>query len=369
MKKIVYLLCSAIFLLFACEVENIDTETEQFNTFDVLNASFENATVLRSCTVADADRCPFGDRQPASSMWWPENPNDFFVTSAYFSVAGQQLTFTEFEDGTANIRGTVAQGTCVVAVDIWLSDRSSYTEWSAAGGSFKEEGCAGLQANAEEMTFYSIDTERSSITATGGDCIAEGTFGIEQRPDPNDPNTENFGVNVGPGGAGLDSDLDAEGLSTWAWITDPNTGERLWVLDFNFTFECEMEEPECETAFARGDNGDTCFLDNGFNRWGWSIGPLEEGDYTYEIYAAAGQCDIEKGSLVGTVDVSYQDGDVEVTYNIDDAYTVEETHTYAGNEMFPVTKKGKPTVAPGQYTIAENLDGTIFVIAHAVVCQ
>ncbi|WP_420322325.1 hypothetical protein [Flagellimonas sp.] len=131
---------------------------------------------------------------------------------------------------------------------------------------------------------------------------------------------------------------------------------------------CEPE-PSCETAFARGDNGNTCFLDEGFSRWGWTIGPLSEGaEESYEIYAAAGQCDINKGELVGTVDVSYVGGDVTVTYNIDDDYTVDETHTYAGNGMFPTDKKGKATVAPGQYSIQENLSGDIYVIAHAVVC-
>ncbi|MFC4220481.1 hypothetical protein [Flagellimonas marina] len=133
--------------------------------------------------------------------------------------------------------------------------------------------------------------------------------------------------------------------------------------------ECE-EEPEggCETAFARGTDGNTCFIGNGFNRWGWSIGPLSDGaEESYDIYAGAGQCDISKGELIGTVDVSYVGGEVTVTYNIDDSYNVTETHTYAGNSMFP-TKNGKPTVAPGQYTISDDLGDEIYVIAHAVVC-
>ncbi|WP_222983957.1 hypothetical protein [Flagellimonas meishanensis] len=134
--------------------------------------------------------------------------------------------------------------------------------------------------------------------------------------------------------------------------------------------ECE-EEPKggCETAFARGNDGNTCFIGNGFSRWGWTIGPLTDGtEETYNIYAGAGQCDISKGALVGTVAVSYEDGEVSVVYNIDDDYVVAETHTYAGNGMFPTDKNGKLTVAPGQYTIGEDLEGEIYVIAHAVVC-
>ncbi|MGX1930484.1 hypothetical protein [Flagellimonas sp. 2504JD4-2] len=132
--------------------------------------------------------------------------------------------------------------------------------------------------------------------------------------------------------------------------------------------ECEPSGEGCETAFARGNDGNTCFLDEGFSRWGWTIGPLSEGtSATYEIYSGAGQCDISKGELVGTVDVSYAVGDVEVTYNFFDGVVVSETHTYAGNDMFP-TKNGDPTVAPGQYSIEDNLSGDIYVIAHAVVC-
>lgn len=161
----------------------------------------------------------------------------------------------------------------------------------------------------------------------------------------------------------------------------PGAGESLGIVllprnrrqpvIINIPLECE-EKPElsgCETAFARTNDGSNCFIGNGFNRWGWSIGPLAEGtEETYEIYAGAGQCDISKGTLVGTVDISYVDGNVSVTYNIDDSIVVSETHTYAGNDMFPTQKNGKPTVAPGQFTIQEDLSGEIFVIAHAVVC-
>ncbi|MBO6589808.1 MAG: hypothetical protein JJ885_06985 [Muricauda sp.] len=134
--------------------------------------------------------------------------------------------------------------------------------------------------------------------------------------------------------------------------------------------ECEQEPSlSCETAFARGSVGNTCFIGEGFNRWGWTIGPLADGtEESYEVYAAAGQCDVDKGILVGTVDVSYTDGDVSVIYNINDGYVATETHTYAGNDMFPTAKNGKETVAPGQYYIEEDLSGEIYVIAHAVVC-
>ena len=161
----------------------------------------------------------------------------------------------------------------------------------------------------------------------------------------------------------------------------PGEGELLAVLliptnnkqpvFISIPLECESEpKGGCETAFARGNDGNTCFRDEGFSRWGWTIGPLSDGaDESYDIYAGAGQCDISKGELVGTVEIQYENGDVTVTYNIDSNYEVTETHTYAGNEMFPTNKKGRYTVAPGQYEIKENLEGDIYVIAHAVVCS
>jgi hypothetical protein len=151
-----------------------------------------------------------------------------------------------------------------------------------------------------------------------------------------------------------------------AVVLVPQTGEQVVIIPY--PLECEPEGG-CETAFARDTGGANCFLDNGFSRWGWSLEISGFSVTTYDIYAGAGQCDISKGALVGTVTVDYSSNGVEVTYDIDSSYTVSETHTYAGTAMFP-TKNGDDTVAPGQYTIEDGLTtgDPIYVIAHAVVC-
>ena len=371
MKKLALIITAVLFVLVGCESDPVE-ETIETQQNDIGNFSSVRGEYFKECLVLNVDRCPYGETQPPSNFWWPEFETDYFNPDTYFASTDEHfLVFTENEDGTATIVGSVIRGDCVVEINVKLKDRMSWAEWWAEGGGHKKEGCAGIASSSEDMSFYVIDSENSTLTASGGDCIAEGTFGLTQRPDPNDQNTPNYGAHVGAGGGNFDSETGAPGLSTWGWITDIQTGERLWVMDFNFKFDCEVEEPSCETAFARGDDGATCFIDleeYNFNRWGWTIGPLSEGEYTYDIYAAAGQCDINKGTLVGTVDVSYSDGNVEVTYNIDDAYEVEETHTYAGNDPVPTGNNGRPTVAPGQYTIGENLEGEIYVIAHAVVC-
>lgn len=148
----------------------------------------------------------------------------------------------------------------------------------------------------------------------------------------------------------------------------------------------------CETAFARKTSASHayCFttldLDsNGapdFNRWGWSNGPLIEGTSTwYNLYAAAGQCDPDKGIIVGRMDVHYREGAVNIVMSVKPGYTLDETHLYVGNEIVPKLDNGKYTVAPGQYPYAHDLNGTkadyytienvsgrIYVIMHAVVC-
>lgn len=119
-----------------------------------------------------------------------------------------------------------------------------------------------------------------------------------------------------------------------------------------------------ETAYAKGASA-ICFIPT-FSNWGWT-NPISMGEYTWDLWAGAGQCDTSKGTLVGTVTVVYgTNGYVTVTYNVSSPYIVKETHVYAGYTKFP--KIGtKYTVAPGAYTNNGPFSGPIYVIAHAVV--
>ncbi|MCK3686181.1 T9SS type A sorting domain-containing protein, partial [Maribellus sp. YY47] len=149
----------------------------------------------------------------------------------------------------------------------------------------------------------------------------------------------------------------------------------------------------CETAFAKIDGeGANCFLDNGFNRWGWS-NYIETGgqdtSVTLALWAGAAHCETEKGAYVGTVEVTYDavGKTVTVEYLIAEGYAMSEAHTYVGCGMFPLQKKGKtyvPTVAPGQFTanagslehsnniivtFSNVVEENFYVIAHAVTCE
>lgn len=142
----------------------------------------------------------------------------------------------------------------------------------------------------------------------------------------------------------------------------------------------------CETAIAKldGDYGSDarCFIEDGFNRWGWTNLIREEGTYTLPLYAGAAQCNTNKGALVGNVIVDYSGGMVSVEYQIFEGFVMSEAHIYIGCEPYPTMKNGKQTVAPGQFTFnggmlehvnglrAEfnSVSGSFYIIAHAVTC-
>ncbi|MUP46582.1 T9SS type A sorting domain-containing protein, partial [Gramella sp. BOM4] len=154
-------------------------------------------------------------------------------------------------------------------------------------------------------------------------------------------------------------------------------------------------EPQCitcETAFAKDASNSNCFdqypdLIPNDNRWGWTNYYESAGNYTLDLYAGAGQCDITKGALVGEVQISDNgDGTIDVRFLADPGYIMSSVHLYVGCEPLPYKKKGKNyeyTVAPGQYPQNPNGDigyvtdytienvevnGSFYVIAHVDIC-
>ncbi len=154
-------------------------------------------------------------------------------------------------------------------------------------------------------------------------------------------------------------------------------------------WDIDLDDPDYgdgegnETAYAKGDPSD-CFLEYGFHRWGWTNVMNNTPGATYElpIWAAAGQCDTDKGTHVGTLVVVVGTGNTAtVTYNMFNGFTLKETQLYVGGTLFPLSNGGW-TVASGQFPYKnENLDGassdthnvdlpsdgTFNLIAHSVV--
>ena len=137
-----------------------------------------------------------------------------------------------------------------------------------------------------------------------------------------------------------------------------------------------------ETAYAKApDPLSECFINLGFNNWGWVSGPIEEGyGDVWDIWAGAGQCDTEKGQLMGLLYVSYAAGAVTLTFEAAAECCITEQQVYIGSEPLPEGPQG-PTVAPGQYPYKEDFgecvkesgltvqaEGPVYVIFHAVSC-
>ncbi|WP_321373807.1 T9SS type A sorting domain-containing protein [uncultured Draconibacterium sp.] len=150
---------------------------------------------------------------------------------------------------------------------------------------------------------------------------------------------------------------------------------------------------KCETVFGRMVDGDENVLidfcsDGIFKRWGWTNN-ITEKNITYELdlYAGAAHCDITGREPVGTVEVKWSNDSVYVDYIMLPGNYLEEVHVYVGYDKYPVMSKGKKpkqTVAPGQYTVVVEGEGSytsahvvitnvveddFWIIAHGVACE
>jgi hypothetical protein len=162
------------------------------------------------------------------------------------------------------------------------------------------------------------------------------------------------------------------------------------IDNISLTCDQEIEIGGCETMFAKGnDDIATCFIGNGFNRWGWTNGPISTGEHTFDIYAGAAHCITENREPAGTVTLNYDaaSGNAVVTYMLNNGYVLTETHLYLGDGPYPLKRRGRngwvPTVAPGQYPykhgnldnvsvdtyVVSGLSGDIYMIAHGVICE
>jgi hypothetical protein len=141
----------------------------------------------------------------------------------------------------------------------------------------------------------------------------------------------------------------------------------------------------CEKGYAYGETYATCFLNIPgvqSNNWGWSNGLIGAGNYTWPIYAGAGQCNIGNGTYVGDLIVNYNPPNITVTYFMLDGYVINATHLYVGSQILPM-KNNKYTTAPGQYPYKHKypdgmqsdtftltgFNGDIYVVGHTVVCD
>ena len=196
--------------------------------------------------------------------------------------------------------------------------------------------------------------------------------------------------------------------SSWALPTlfESATCYKIWEYAFTAADACGNESDtsvyvlerfdlvgdKCETVFGRLPNDEDlisfCELEM-FNRWGWTNNiTVPDSTYVMNLYAGAAHCDTTGRTPVGTVEVRwYSDGDsVTVDYAMIPGQYLSEIHVYVGYDQYPTLSKGKkpkPTVAPGQYTVVVEGDGSytgahvvvtnvqeaFWIIAHGVACE
>jgi hypothetical protein len=140
----------------------------------------------------------------------------------------------------------------------------------------------------------------------------------------------------------------------------------------------------CETAYATLENENSrCFIEDGFSQWGWTNYIDADGQYVMNLYAGAAKCYYTEENYVGQAIVDYSGGILTVHYTIIKGFSLDKAHVNVGCDKYPLTKQGKQTVAPGQYTFkAENLDmlselyvkftgvsGPVWIIIHGETCD
>jgi len=171
---------------------------------------------------------------------------------------------------------------------------------------------------------------------------------------------------------------------------DVENGETTEVTIQNiFLFQDETIWAYSAEAYADGFRGETVsgivYRNNGIsgnnsNAWGWTNFIDSEGTHEYLLFAAAGQNDTERGTLVGTltVEVSEEGGThyAKVEYNVDAPFSISEYHLWVGETPLPMVRRGRnnvPTAAPGQFPytngaiVEVDLEAGFYVAAHGVV--
>ncbi|MBJ6369406.1 T9SS type A sorting domain-containing protein [Snuella sedimenti] len=225
-----------------------------------------------------------------------------------------------------------------------------------------------------------IDETAPVITCPEPMTICNDSFPAELTANWTDNCLDGGTLTVGPINIRYRDDMCAELADYVFTISDGCGNETTEICTITREFD---KYDNCETAFAMDMETASCFIPD-FKRWGWTNSYNEGDSSELPLYAGAAHCDYEnKGTLVGSVTVDYSvEGEITVTYNINEGYGMKEAHVYVGCDMYP-EKKGTPTVAPGQYTFNsgsldnsngisvtfDNVYGPVYVIAHAVTCE
>ena len=345
-----------------------------------------------------------------------------FITTLFTVTSCEQSTSTTFEESFQDVKQvTPIAGAQDTKMDLQLGDQNdSFFTVTLNDGSTKEGWCIEWNENAS----FGVNEGTKLYSTKGHEDWKELNYfmGIKDDLRANDPELtyreiqvviwslidkpefdvdkigeyENISERIYKDGAPL---FDVQKVKDI--VNQVNTHfstSKSKVSDYNGVYLIENNGQTImvgdETAYAYGgEDYASCFLgipNLNANNWGWTNGPLPEGKYEFPIYAGAGQCNLNAGTLVGKLLIDYSNGTATVKYQMTEIsdftgklYTLLETHLYIGEEEDGLLPKNgnKYTSAPGQFgnvdenhdNITEftynipNLEGKIWVAAHSVV--
>lgn len=170
-------------------------------------------------------------------------------------------------------------------------------------------------------------------------------------------------------------------IAAWAIITPGGSDADHWAgnlefvegnanrgLYFAYCFDCEQDDPGdvCESAYMATNTTLTSYYNQKptNQNWGWYYhytGGINGDPEIFDLYAAAGQNILSKGTHVGEVTVN-SDGTVSV--NMFEGYSYSSLHVFVADALPPK----RP--APGLFKdYSESLvNGDFYIIVHAMVC-
>lgn len=95
------------------------------------------------------------------------------------------------------------------------------------------------------------------------------------------------------------------------------------------------------------------------NRWGWYNGTYNSGSSaTLDLYAGAGNCDIQKGQYVGTFSFTYENGVLDYTLDLNVDNDFDDLHIHVGENPLPLHNgnSNKYSPAPGGFDYLRDID-------------
>ncbi|WP_372643824.1 SdrD B-like domain-containing protein [Ancylomarina sp.] len=237
----------------------------------------------------------------------------------------------------------------------------SGTVFEDADNSFDlESGESGFEGITVDLLDASGNVVASTLTAADGSYLFEHVAaGMD------------YSVSVASGPADYTATENASGFSI------PALSSCLKEIDFGFykaDGDDDGDDDEfSETAYMFG-NWSFCDVQS---RWGWA-NYIEPGQtITETIYGGAGQCDISKGTAVGTstieyaldgtltIDMAYFSGytmnNIHINIDSDDPTTITPNMNSNGNFNSNPTSVSYPT---NTYTETYSMSGPLYVIIH-----